>query len=90
MMQSAVPRGESIGTLLVLQRIAIFFMDDGKDKSMTRHRTVRPHPMSKFNAFTRAKYSFHTFRYPLRPALMESPSRRVLDLESLIIKQWLR
>ena len=38
-MQSAISRGESIGILLVLHRIIMFFTDDGKGKSMARHIT---------------------------------------------------
>ena len=87
--QSALSRGESAATLFVSHRIAIFFMDDGKAKSIAHRRTfsARSPPTHKFNAFVGAKYSFHTFGYLLRPATMESPSR---GLESLIITQWLR
>ena len=60
MMQSAISRVVYIGILLVPQRITIFFTDDGKDKSMARHRTfsTRSPLMPKFNAFVGAKYSF--------------------------------
>ena len=94
MMQSAISRGVSIGVLLLVpHRITIFFTDDGKGKSMTPHSTIltRSAPVLKFNAFIGAEYSFYLFFfYPLRPAKMESLSRRVLSFESLIIKQWLR
>ena len=39
MMQSALSRGVSIGILLVPHRNTTFFTDDGKGKSMDRHRT---------------------------------------------------
>ena len=40
MMQSAISRGVSIEILLVPHRITKFFTDDGKGKSMARHRTI--------------------------------------------------
>ena len=79
MMQLAISQGVSIGILLVPHRITSFFTDDGKGKLMAHHRTfsMRSPPMPKFNAFIGVKYSFHTLGYLLRPALMESPNRRV-------------
>ena len=61
-------------------RITAFFTDDGKGKSMALHRifSTQSSPMPNFNAFIRVKYSFHTLRYLLRPAMMESPNRKVL------------
>ena len=62
MMRSAISPVVSIGISLVPQRITTFFTDNGKYKSMARHKTIlTPSPlMSKFNAFIEAKYSFHT------------------------------
>ena len=91
MMQSAMSQGVSIGILLVPHRITTFFMDDGKGKLMAPHRafsTQHP-PMPKFITFVGVKYSFHTLRYLLRLAMMESHNRRVLGFVSLIIEQWL-
>ena len=84
MIQSAISLGVSIEILLIPHRITTFFTDDGKGKSMVHHRTfsTRSPPMPKFNAFIWAKYSFHTFM----PPPMESPNRRVLGFESLILK----
>ena len=78
-MQLAISRGVSYGILLVPHRITIFFTGDGKGKSIARHGTfsTRSPPVTKFNAFIGAKYSFHTFGYLLRPATMVSPSRSV-------------
>ena len=92
MMQSAKLRGVSTELLLVPHRIKTFFTDDGKGKSMARYRkfSTRSPPMPKFIAFIGAKYSFHALGYLLRTATMESPNRRVLCFESLIMKQWLR
>ena len=92
MMQPAISRGVSIEILLVPHRITTFFTYDSKGKSMARHRTfsTRSLPMPKFNGFIWAKYPFHTLGYLLSPATMESPNRRVLGFESLILKQWLR
>ena len=91
MMQSAISQGVSTEILLVPHRITTFFKDDSKDKSMAHHRTfsTQSSSMPKFSAFIWAKYSFHTLGYLLRPAMMESPNRRVLGFESLILKQWL-
>ena len=49
MMQSAISRGVSIEIILVLHRITTFFTDDGKGKSIARHRTfsTRSPPMLK-------------------------------------------
>ena len=84
MMQLAILWGASIGILLVPHRITIFFMDNRKGKSMAHHKTfsMQTSPMSKFDVFSAAKYSFHTFGYLLRPATMESLSRRVLGFKS--------
>ena len=73
--------------LLVPHRITTFFTDDDKGKSMARHRKflMRSPPMPRFNAFIGAKYSFDTLGYLHRRATMESPNRRVLGFESLII-----
>ena len=67
-------------------------MDDGKGKLMARNITFlkRYPPLPKLNAFIGAKYSFHTLGYLRKIVTMESPSRRVLGFESLIIKQWFR
>ena len=91
MVQSAMSRGVSIGMLLVPHKITTFFTDESKGKSMAHHRTfsMQSPPMPKFNAFIGVKYSFHTLGYLLRPAMMESPNRRVLGFAFLIIKQWL-
>ena len=88
MMQSAISWGVSIGILLVPHRFT-FFTDESKGKSMACHRTfsTRSPPIPNFNAFIWSKYSFHTLGYLLKPAAMESPNRRVLGFESLIIKQ---
>ena len=63
MMQSAILQGERTETLLVPHRVTIFFTCDGKAKLMARHRAMlsRSPPMSQFNAFIGAKYSFHIF-----------------------------
>ena len=92
MMQSALLLGVSIRILLVPHRITTFFMGDVKCESMAHHRTfsMGSPPMLKFKAFIGAKYSFCALGYLLRPATMESPNRRVLGFESLILKQWLR
>ena len=39
--------------------------------------------MPKFSAFIGVKYSFHTLGCLLRPAMMESPNRRVLGFQSV-------
>ena len=90
MMQSAISWGVSVGILLVLHRITTFFMDDSKGKLTAHYRTfsMQSPPMPKFNVFIGAKYSFHTLGCLLRPARMESPNRKVLGFESLIIEQW--
>ena len=86
-MQSAIWRRVSIGVLLLPHRITIFFTENGKGKLTVRNRTfsTQSPPMPKFNAFIGTKYPFHAFGYLLRPATMESSSRRVLGFESLII-----
>ena len=90
-MQSAISRGVYIRILLVLHK-STFFMDDGRGKLMACHIKFLTEslPMPTFNPFIRAKYLFHTFGYLIRAATLESPSRRALCFESLIIKQWLQ
>ena len=82
-MQSAISQGVSIGILLVPHRITTFLMDDGKGKLMAPHRAIssRHPPIPKFNTFVGVKYSFHTLRYLLRLATMESPNRRILGFD---------
>ena len=41
--------------------------------------------MPKLSAFIETKYSFHTFGHLFRPAIMESPKRKMLAFELLII-----
>ena len=86
MMQSAISQVAPIGMLLVLHRI-MFFMDDGKGKSMAHHRLflMQSPPMPRFNVFIGTKYSFHTIGYLLRPATMESHNRRVLGFETYFL-----
>ena len=62
MMQSAISRGCNRLYYGVPHRITTFFTDDGKGKSMARHRifSMQSPPVPKFNAFIRAKYLFHT------------------------------
>ena len=83
MMQSTISWEISIGILLVPHRITTFFTCSAKGKLMVCHGTIlmRSPPMSNFNKFIGAKYSFHILGYLLRPAMMESPNRRVLDFE---------
>ena len=70
--------------LLVLHRITTFFKDNGKGKLMAHHRTSSTWspPMSMFNPFIGAKYSFHTLAHLLRLATAEYSGKRVLDFES--------
>ena len=41
--------------------------------------------MPKLSAFIGTKYSFHTFGHLFRPVIMESPKRKMLAFELLII-----
>ena len=45
----------------------------------------RTFAMSNLGAFIWTKYSLHTFGHLFRPAIMESPKRKVLAFEPLII-----
>ena len=60
------------------QNITAFFSNLGVDSWLARAmNSSRSSPIPEFNHFNRVKYLWHTFEYLERPAIMESPSKKV-------------
>ena len=78
--QSATSKRESVKRLLVPHNTTTFFSDGGINRFLVVRQstfsTWSP-PIPKFNAFSGVKYICHTFKYPKRPAIMESLSNKV-------------
>ena len=78
--KSAISVGESVERLLVPHNTTLFFNNVGIDRFMVRQGifcTCSPH-ISNFNVSIGVKYLCHAFKYLKVPAIMESPSNKVL------------